>query len=133
MNKKTLILAIASLLVLGGPSAAFANSSPMPSGCSLSPIAPYLDKNTAKVAYSGSGNCANRDVKEMVTTLWHNYDVFPDAWADDTTDWTGPKWTGGNKLCDGGGSTQYYTETAYYRYRTSDTYRTSSMKTFNHC
>lgn len=101
----------------------------MPSGCSMSPVAPTVV--SSHVHYSGTGYCSI--AYEMDTRLIHNYDGLPDVEVADVQSFSIPSFSGSGSVCDGGGTTQYYTELAFYYNSRGDTQRVSSTKTLTHC
>ena len=128
----TALVAVA-LTIGGGATMANAAGGSMPSGCSLSPVAP--SSNSAYIKYSGTGSCTNPRVTRFVVRLVHNYDNLPDVRVTWTDDYTSP-WTGGQStVCDGGGTTQYYTQAVFYQDAAygGDVWSDSANKTLTHC
>ena len=105
------------------------NYGTMPSGCSLSPSAPHV--SGSRVYWSGTGYCSL--AYQMDSRLVHNYDGLPDVRVAVASSYSSPSFSAGSNTCDGGGTTQYYTENAFYYRTRDDTARVSGTVTLTHC
>jgi hypothetical protein len=128
----TALVAVA-LTIGGGATMANAAGGSMPRGCSLSPVAPTT--SGAYLKYSATGSCTNARVESMVTRLVHNYDNLPDVRVTWTTDYYNPHSGGESNICDGGGTSEYYTQAVFYQAAAygGDVWSDSSNKTLTHC
>lgn len=71
------------------------------------PVVP--SKSGSKVHYSATASCSKAN--GLAGVLYHYYaPPIPDAKVWTAKDYTGPSFSVSNTLCDGGGTTTYYTQ-----------------------
>lgn len=136
INKKLASVLIVLGLVAGNVAAATSaqadNIGNPPAGCSLSPSSPTV--SASRVYWRGTGVCPISLVSQMNSRLIHNYDNLPDYNVANVSTFSGPNWSAGSNTCDGGGTTDYYTELAfYYKNGSGDTQRVSNTVSLTHC
>jgi hypothetical protein len=112
----------------------------MPKGCYATGVKPTqatVGKQTKEVHFAGKGGCGEA-YKDFVR-LVHNYDGFPDVQVTERTDF-GTSFGRTGNTCDGGGTTQYYSEAGWDTYVDviEDTtwqrvQRVSGIAKFAHC
>ena len=69
----------------------------------------------------------------MNLRLVHNYDGLPDVRVWESSTYAGPNWYKSGHTCDNGGTTEYYTELAYYLHSLPDVQRVSPTVELSHC
>ncbi|MFF2632398.1 hypothetical protein ACFVR6_05920 [Microbacterium sp. NPDC058021] len=140
MKRKLQASVLAFIILFGGgmlsAQAAHAEDvGTMPSGCSISSGTPYA--SGAYVKWTGSGYCNATNINNFVARLVHNYDGLPDVRVATvySSPANRPNYSATGTTCDGGGTTQYYNESGYYRSAANggDVIRTSSQVTLTHC
>lgn len=138
MKRKLASLAIALGLAagsIGAAAPAFANQGTLPSGCTLTAVAPTL--SSSKLSYRGYGYCdeSKHSINRHVGVLIHYWAAFPHVAVKTTSDWYGDSYNSAGSTCDGGGTDHYYTKSAYYRYAQfgGDVVRNSSIRLLTHC
>ncbi|WP_243233048.1 hypothetical protein [Microbacterium sp. CIAB417] len=89
------------------------------------------------VKYSGSGYCNAPYINSFVIRLVHNFNGLPDVRVKTKSQSpaAAPNYSLSDTTCDNGNTTEYYTETGYYRHGEAggDVIRSSSMRTLTHC
>lgn len=124
---------LAASLVAATPAMA-ATAAPAAAAASCSkPLPQTPSKSGSKVNFGASGSCSTASVLNV--RLYHYYaPPFPDVNAAEIEDHTSP-YSVSKAVCDGGGSTTYYTKAAFFQKNGSaDVTQASPRKTINdHC
>lgn len=105
------------------------NSGTLPAGCSISPSTPSL--SGSRVVFGGSARCGGASSADF--RLVHNYNGLPDSRVTNVNqrnNGTG-NFSYAGTTCDGGGTTQYYSEIRLYV--SGSPQRVSNTVTLNHC
>ncbi|NEM92154.1 hypothetical protein [Galbitalea soli] len=124
-------LLVAGAMAVAAP--AYADSvGSIPAGCTIHSTAPwiYVSNGVHKIAFGGSAQCST--ASSIAFRLVHNYQApFPDARVKEVViPASSASYTG--LTCDHGGTTQYYTEIAFYGLR-GTVQHASRTVTLNHC
>lgn len=124
-------LVLGSALVIAGPALAD-DVGTMPSGCWIIPSNPSLTSASPhKVIYGGGASCPGHTVSSIDWRLVHDYGALPDV----RVAFTNVKVNAGTlygQVCDGGGTTKYYSEIGLNGLPTT-VQRVSSSVTLTHC
>jgi hypothetical protein len=97
----------------------------------MSPSKPINVNGDGHIQFGGYGTCSS--AYEMDVRLVHNYQSTPDLVDSEFPTYNAPNFSGFATTCDGGGTTQYYTELAFYFNGSGDVQRVSATKTLTHC